>query len=371
MNVNATGPSTAVSFSASASTRSTGACPCRARRRPAPASPSQQTTVTCSATDHSNNTGQASFTVTVHDVTAPQLTVPVDQTVGATSPAGAVVTYSAQATDNVDGADHACLRARVGQHVPGEGHDAGLLHCDGRRAQCDHQDVPRHRQRLRAGADARQRHRRRGEQPERRGRHVHAAVRDRHRRRWSRGHVRTALGHDVPARRDDGQLPRDELVEPDVDVQLRRARARHDAAGARRSRSDLGDVGLAGSGDRLDCWQVPRPAGDRPRRPLSSRAIECASGVPVREDHGDVHCHRRIREQIDGIGNGRGDQVARTDVDAGRHARAPRRRIARPRATSAASRSACRDVLRSCSGALRRVTSIMSQSSARGMGRRP
>ncbi len=104
MNVNATGASTPVTFSASAVDAVDGS-------RPVSCSPPsgsgflvQQTTVTCSATDLSNNTGQASFTVTVHDVTAPQLTVPVDQTVGATSPAGAVVTYSAQATDNVDGA---------------------------------------------------------------------------------------------------------------------------------------------------------------------------------------------------------------------------------------------------------------------------
>jgi hypothetical protein len=104
MNVNATGPATTVTFSASAVDAVDG-------NRPVSCSPPsgsgflvQQTTVTCSATDNSNNTGQASFTVTVHDVTAPQLTVPVDQTAGATSPAGAAVTYSAQATDNVDGA---------------------------------------------------------------------------------------------------------------------------------------------------------------------------------------------------------------------------------------------------------------------------
>ncbi len=104
MSVNATGPTTAVSFSASASDAIDGSLPVSCAPPSGSGFPVGQTTVTCSATDHSNNTGQASFTVTVHDVTAPQLTVPVDQTVGATSPAGAVVTYSAQATDNVDGA---------------------------------------------------------------------------------------------------------------------------------------------------------------------------------------------------------------------------------------------------------------------------
>ena len=146
MNVNATGPSTAVSFSASASDAIDGSRPVSCSPPSGSGFPVGQTTVTCSATDNSNNTGQASFTVTVHDVTAPQLTVPADQTVGATSPAGAAVSYSVQATDNVDGSDHAGLRTRLGQHVLGESHNARVLHRDGRRAQCDHQDIPRHRQ---------------------------------------------------------------------------------------------------------------------------------------------------------------------------------------------------------------------------------
>ncbi len=65
--------------------------------------PIAQTTETCQATDAHGNTGSATFTVTITDGVPPQLTVPANQTVGATSPAGAVVTYSAQATDNVDG----------------------------------------------------------------------------------------------------------------------------------------------------------------------------------------------------------------------------------------------------------------------------
>src|SRR5205823_5675031 len=57
-----------------------------------------------SASDRSNNTGTASFTVTVRDTTPPQLSVPPNTTAEATGAAGAVVTYSATATDSVDGA---------------------------------------------------------------------------------------------------------------------------------------------------------------------------------------------------------------------------------------------------------------------------
>jgi hypothetical protein len=63
------------------------------------------TTVTCSATDSHGNTGSASFavTVTLTDTTAPVLTVPDSFTVTTESPGGAAVTYTATATDNVDG----------------------------------------------------------------------------------------------------------------------------------------------------------------------------------------------------------------------------------------------------------------------------
>lgn len=62
------------------------------------------TVATCSATDAAGNTGQATFTVTVQDTTAPALSVPDPITAGATSSAGAVVSFSASATDLVDGA---------------------------------------------------------------------------------------------------------------------------------------------------------------------------------------------------------------------------------------------------------------------------
>ena len=60
------------------------------------------TTVNCSATDTAGNVGMNSFTITVVDTTDPILTVPADMTVGATSAAGAAVTFNATATDVVD-----------------------------------------------------------------------------------------------------------------------------------------------------------------------------------------------------------------------------------------------------------------------------
>jgi hypothetical protein len=65
------------------------------------------TTVSCTSTDAHQNTGTSSFTVTVTvvitDTTPPVVTVPADVTVNANSVSGATVTYTASATDNVDG----------------------------------------------------------------------------------------------------------------------------------------------------------------------------------------------------------------------------------------------------------------------------
>jgi hypothetical protein len=60
------------------------------------------TSVTCTATDASGNDASASFQANVILNTAPQLTVPSDKTAEATGPAGAVVTFSATATDVED-----------------------------------------------------------------------------------------------------------------------------------------------------------------------------------------------------------------------------------------------------------------------------
>ena len=62
------------------------------------------TTVVCAAADAHGNVGSASFAVTVSDTTKPTLTLPASITVDATGPAGAIVTYTASATDRVSGA---------------------------------------------------------------------------------------------------------------------------------------------------------------------------------------------------------------------------------------------------------------------------
>jgi hypothetical protein len=61
------------------------------------------TDVTCSANDNSGNPASASFNVTVQDTTPPTLSLPADITAEATGPSGAVVNYTASATDLVDG----------------------------------------------------------------------------------------------------------------------------------------------------------------------------------------------------------------------------------------------------------------------------
>jgi len=61
------------------------------------------TPVHCTATDDSHNTATADFSITVQDTTAPDITGATgDQTLEATSPAGAVATYVLAATDIVD-----------------------------------------------------------------------------------------------------------------------------------------------------------------------------------------------------------------------------------------------------------------------------
>jgi hypothetical protein len=60
------------------------------------------TTVTCTATDATGNTGTESFIITVVDTTPPTVTVPSDFTVEAT-PSGTTVTFPATANDNIDG----------------------------------------------------------------------------------------------------------------------------------------------------------------------------------------------------------------------------------------------------------------------------
>lgn len=63
------------------------------------------TLVTCSATDSRGNTGTATFHVTVQDTTPPTLHLPSPITVSAGAACTAAVTYTATATDLVDGTD--------------------------------------------------------------------------------------------------------------------------------------------------------------------------------------------------------------------------------------------------------------------------
>jgi hypothetical protein len=60
------------------------------------------TTVTCTATDASHNDASASFEANVVLNTAPHLNVPSDKTAEATGPSGAVVSFTATATDAED-----------------------------------------------------------------------------------------------------------------------------------------------------------------------------------------------------------------------------------------------------------------------------
>jgi hypothetical protein len=66
--------------------------------------PIGKTTVTCTATDAHRNASSASFPVNVVDTTPPTLTLPGTITVTATGANGAAVSYSASASDLVDGA---------------------------------------------------------------------------------------------------------------------------------------------------------------------------------------------------------------------------------------------------------------------------
>jgi large repetitive protein len=62
------------------------------------------TAVSCSATDNAGNPATHSFNVLVQDTTAPALTLPANMTAEATGSNGAAVTYTASASDLVDGA---------------------------------------------------------------------------------------------------------------------------------------------------------------------------------------------------------------------------------------------------------------------------
>lgn len=61
------------------------------------------TVVSCRATDTAGNAATKTFSVTVRDTTPPTLSLPSDMVLEATGPSGAVATWTATATDLVDG----------------------------------------------------------------------------------------------------------------------------------------------------------------------------------------------------------------------------------------------------------------------------
>jgi HYR domain len=98
----ATSAATVVVYTATATDNVDGAVSVSCNPPSGAGFPKGVTNVSCSATDSSNNTATGSFTVTLNDVQAPVLALPSPPPAEATGPTGAVVTYTASATDNVD-----------------------------------------------------------------------------------------------------------------------------------------------------------------------------------------------------------------------------------------------------------------------------
>lgn len=104
LTAEATGPSTVVDYTFDASDPDDAVVSKSCTPAPGSAFPVGSTTIDCTATDSHGNAGHETFAVVVSDTTAPALTVPGPTTAEATSPAGAVVAYTAAAHDLVDGA---------------------------------------------------------------------------------------------------------------------------------------------------------------------------------------------------------------------------------------------------------------------------
>lgn len=100
----ATGPNgAAVTYTATATDGFDGTVPVTCTPLSGSTFPLGTTTVQCSATNSHGGTATGSFNVTVRDTTPPALTLPSNITAEATGPNGAAVTYTATATDLVDG----------------------------------------------------------------------------------------------------------------------------------------------------------------------------------------------------------------------------------------------------------------------------
>src|SRR5439155_12283428 len=92
-----------VSFSASASDLIDGQLTPECSPESGSTFPIGTTSVTCSATDAHGNTGTASVTITVRDTIPPTVSAPPSVSAEATGPAGAEVSFSVSANDNLDG----------------------------------------------------------------------------------------------------------------------------------------------------------------------------------------------------------------------------------------------------------------------------
>ena len=109
----ATSPAGAVvTYAVTANDNADGTVPVACSKASGSTFPIGTTPVTCSATDSSGNLATGTFNVVVADTTAPTVTVPANIVAEAASAAGAVVTFSASATDLIAGAlTPTCSRA--------------------------------------------------------------------------------------------------------------------------------------------------------------------------------------------------------------------------------------------------------------------
>jgi len=103
INVSTAAASVIVTYTTSASDAVDGPVPVICAPISGANFPVGSTTVNCSATDAHSNTSNGSFIVNVQNVDAPNISVPANITAEATSASGAAVSYSASATDVVDG----------------------------------------------------------------------------------------------------------------------------------------------------------------------------------------------------------------------------------------------------------------------------
>jgi len=121
LTAEATGPAgAAVTFTVAATDLVDGADPVHCSASSGDTFPLGSTVVQCSASDQHGNGSTGSFTILVRDTTAPVIAgLPGPQTVNATSPAGAVVTYAQPtATDLVYGTDAVVCTPASGSTFP-------------------------------------------------------------------------------------------------------------------------------------------------------------------------------------------------------------------------------------------------------------